>query len=96
MKKRRPKSFVFKIISLLCILLALFLLNGVAAELKTTIELKKKAKLAEEVLQQLKAENAELIAQKAKLEDVNYVQSYARGNYMLSKDGEQIFYFPNE
>ncbi|MBR0213930.1 MAG: septum formation initiator family protein, partial [Solobacterium sp.] len=33
---------------------------------------------------------------RAKLEDPDYIQSYARGNYMLSKDGEQIFYLPEK
>ena len=32
---------------------------------------------------------------KAKLEDPEYVKSYARGTYMLSKEGEQIFYLPS-
>ena len=31
----------------------------------------------------------------SKLEDPEYVKSYARGEYMLSKEGEQIFYLPS-
>ena len=30
----------------------------------------------------------------AKLQDPEYVETYARGKYQLSKDGEQIFYLP--
>ena len=39
-------------------------------------------------------ENTYLTNEKTKLQDPDYVQSYARGNYMLTKDGEQIFYLP--
>ena len=39
-------------------------------------------------------ENERLVSEKEKLMDPDYVQSYARGNYMLTKDGEQIFYLP--
>ena len=41
-------------------------------------------------------ENVYLTTERAKLEDPDYIQSYARGNYMLSKDGEQIFYLPEK
>ena len=54
-------------------------------------------KQAEEVAEQLailEAENATLIQRRDKLEDPNYVETYARGEYMFSKDDEKIFYLP--
>ena len=45
-----------------------------------------------QVFQQIKI-NIDL---KAQLKDPDYIQSYARSNYMLSKDGEQIFYLPEK
>ena len=48
----------------------------------------------EEKLEKVQLENERLNKEKEKLQDPDYVQSYARGNYMLSKDGEQIFYLP--
>ena len=47
-------------------------------------------------LQEVKDENTYLTQQKEKLQDPDYVESYARGNYQLSKDGEQIFYLPEK
>ena len=97
MKKRRVRlsSNVIKIISIVAICFSIYLLIGVGQEIFSMIQLQNKAKVAEEELNKLKDENAELIAQKSKLEDPNYVQSYARGNYMFSKEGEQIFYLPS-
>ena len=50
----------------------------------------------EKDIKKLREENASLVSKKGKLEDPNYVQTYARGNYMFSKDGEQIFYLPSD
>ena len=41
-------------------------------------------------------ENEKLTSQKEKLQDPDYVESYARSNYNLSKQGEQIFYLPQD
>ena len=43
----------------------------------------------------LEEENASLVAQKTKLEDPNYIETYARGEYMFSKDDEKVFYLPS-
>ena len=94
--KKRPKQFVFKIVSIVLVAFSIYLLAGVVNELSTMVNLKKRAEAAEVELNQLKDENAELISKKEKLEDPNYVQSFARGNYMFSKDGEQIFFFPDD
>ena len=47
-------------------------------------------------IEEVKQESAYLTSEKEKLTDPDYVQSYARGTYMLSKDGEQIFYLPEK
>ena len=60
----------------------------------TTVELKNQLAIVEQELAVIKEENSQLSSQREKLEDPDYVQSYARGNYMLSKEGEQIFYLP--
>ena len=78
------------------ILVSIYLLTGVVKDVYSMIELKQRSEVASQELEKLKAENAELISQKNKLEDDDYVQSYARGNYMFSKDGEQIFYLPSD
>ena len=54
------------------------------------------AKLVEAELERLKEENATLTSTKEKLEDPEYIQTYARGEYMFSKGDEKVFYLPSE
>jgi cell division protein DivIC len=74
----------------------MYLLYRVAAEVYTTITLKRQLLEVEEKYQQVLDENEYLTREREKLEDPDYVASYARGNYMLSKDDEQIFYLPED
>lgn len=73
-----------------------FLLFKIGKEVYTANNLKKQLAEAEVKLQQVKDENAYLTSEKEKLEDPNYVASFARSNYLLSKDDEQIFYLPEK
>ncbi|MBR5003921.1 MAG: septum formation initiator family protein [Erysipelotrichaceae bacterium] len=72
------------------------MIYGVAREVMNTMELKNQLEDVKLRLETIQAENEQLTSQQEKLQDPNYVQSYARGNYMLSKEGEQIFYLPSE
>lgn len=73
-----------------------FLLFRVGKEIYTTYTLNTQLNQAKVKYEQVQTENGYLTSEKDKLEDPNYVQSYARDNYMLSKDGEQIFYLPEK
>lgn len=95
-RKRKPRKAFVQIISLVVICISAYLIYGVVKEVITTIDLKKQLEFVEGELAKVQEENASLTSQKEKLEDPGYVESYARGNYMLSKDGEQIFYLPDE
>ena len=66
----------------------------VAREIYTTVELRKQLVEVQQKYQEVQDESAYLLKEREKLADPDYVQSYARGNYMLSKEGEQIFYLP--
>ena len=57
--------------------------------------LQQQAQVVEEELELLRLENASLTSTKEKLEDPDYVQTYARGEYMFSKDDEKVFYLPS-
>ncbi len=92
--KRRPKKIITKLISIVVVCVAIYLFIGVGKELYTTLSLKKQAEEVAEQLAILEAENATLIQRRDKLEDPNYVETYARGEYMFSKDDEKIFYLP--
>ena len=93
-RKRTPKKPIAMLLSYLAIGVSFYLIYGVAMEFMTTVELKKQLETVEQELAVIKEENAQLTSQRDKLEDPDYVQNYARGNYMLSKEGEQIFYLP--
>lgn len=93
-KKNRRLTPVTKLICVVLIGVSVWLLYSVGREVMTTIELRRQLAEVEEKLQKVQAENERLNNEKEKLKDPDYVQSYARGNYILSKDGEQIFYLP--
>jgi cell division protein DivIC len=83
-----------KLICFVLIGVSIYLLYSVGRELMTTVELRRQLAEVQEKLEVVQLENEKLNKEKEKLKDPDYVQSYARGNYMLSKDGEQIFYLP--
>ena len=93
-KKRRVKRSLVKVISIGVIAVSIAMLFQVGMEILSVIDLQSKADAARAELERLQEENASLISRRDKLEDPDYVQTYARGNYMFSKDGEKIFYLP--
>ncbi|SJZ45008.1 FtsB family cell division protein [Anaerorhabdus furcosa] len=98
-KRKKPKRTLRPLTKLLCIAVILFsgwLIYGVVEEIGTTIALQKQLKEVKVKLETVKDENEYLVSQRDKLADPNYVQSYARGNYMMTKDGEKIYYLPSK
>lgn len=95
-KKRflRPKKSVQRIMNTILLSASAFMLFQVGTEVAATIELRQQLTSAQGQLSDLEDENAALVQQKEKLMDPDYVRSYARAAYMLSKEGEQIFYLP--
>lgn len=89
-KKRKQKFWV----SLLFIAASIPLLNPVVQEVINTIDLSNSLSEVKIELALLEEQNALLSELKVKLEDPEYVKSYARATYMLTKDGEQIYYLP--
>ncbi len=92
--RRRGNPIITKIIGIVIIAAALVILLNVGRQVYTMLSLQRQAELVEEELQILRDENASLINTKDKLEDPNYVQTYARGEYMFSKGDERVFYLP--
>lgn len=92
----KKRSTFTTFISLVVIGFSIFMVFGVVKEVITTIELKKELAVAQEQLDSLNLENEYLVNQRDKLSDPEYVKSYARGSYMLSKEGEQIFHLPSK
>lgn len=96
-KKSRKKLTPFsKLICILFIGFGCYLLYIGISEIIMYQRLNSELKEANARYQEVKDENSYYTSEKEKLQDPDYIQSYARGNYMLSKDGEQIFYLPEK
>ena len=95
-KKNRRSSIGSKLFSIVLIILAIAICSNVLKKIYTMFALQQQAKIVEAQLEILKDENASLISKKEKLEDPDYVQTYARAEYMFSKGDEKVFYLPSD
>jgi Septum formation initiator len=93
-KKKKANIFVRIIICLICLAGTGFFAYQIFNEGMRTYTLTVDINDSKEQIENLKKENASLVDQKEKLQDVNYVKNLARGEFLLSKDGEQIFHLP--
>ncbi|MBR4421316.1 MAG: septum formation initiator family protein [Erysipelotrichaceae bacterium] len=92
--KKKKGNTLSKLISIVLIISAIFFLSGILKKMYTLFSLQQQEKVVEAELEALREENASLIATKEKLEDPDYIQTYARGEYMFSKGDEKVFYLP--
>lgn len=92
--KKKKNGLVSKLVSIVLIVMTIFVLSGVLKKIYTMFSLQQQAKVVEQELEALRDENASLVATKEKLEDPEYIQTYARGEYMFSKGDEKVFYLP--
>ncbi|MBQ0035841.1 MAG: septum formation initiator family protein [Firmicutes bacterium] len=95
-KNKKKNNIGLKIVSIVFIIASIVILANVLKRVYNVFSLQKQAEVVEQELQKLKDENASLISTKEKLEDPDYVQTYARGEYMFSKGDEKIFYLPTD
>lgn len=98
-KQEKPKKKKIKlniIAGFIVAIIATCLLVSSVSTVFTRISLAQQAKIVEEELAKLQDENDELSSIKAKLEDENYVVTYARGEYMFSKGDEKLFKLPSK
>jgi cell division protein DivIC len=91
-KKKLPIGSI--LISVVLIIASVFLLRPVVEEVLRTVSLRQQMVEVEAQLTLLELENEGLQELRMKLLDPDYVKSYARANYMLTKEGEQIYYLP--
>ncbi len=98
MSQKKNNDFIRNIvtygISLSLIFVAVVLLFNATSNLLSARKLKNELNAVRAKLEELEKENTLLSDQKFKLQDPEYVIKYARGQYMLSKEGEKIFYLP--
>lgn len=96
MKKKLKNRFNSIVISLVLLTGTIILMIPVIEEIGNTLRLSESLKQVQSELVILEQENSTLNEQKTKLLDPEYVKSYARANYMLTKEGEQIYYLPKD
>ena len=94
-KAKRKNSVAPKLIGIVILVIALVIFTNVGKDVISMVTLQRQQKEVEKELKRLEEENASLIATKEKLEDPNYITTYARGEYMFSKGDEKLFRLPS-
>ena len=92
-KKKRNKLKTF--LSLAAIFIACFLIYAASSDLMMTMKLKDEITSSEEMMiNSLENQKDDLSKEMQNLENPEYVKRVARGKYMVSKPGEQVFKLP--
>ncbi len=94
-KKRVKFSSARVIMSALLFIVSGFLIFSIAKEVMVTVELTGDLQDLNVQLKEIEDETRNLQERKEKLEDPNYIKSYARGEYSITKEGEQVFRLPS-
>jgi len=94
-KKKKRNSNFSKIIGIILLCGAIVVFVKVANEIITMINLQNQQESVNVELARLEEENKSLQETKTKLEDPNYVTTYARGEYLFSKGDEKLFRLPS-
>ncbi|MBS3990634.1 MAG: septum formation initiator family protein [Erysipelothrix sp.] len=92
--KDQYKQTIYNVIMAAMFITSVFFLVDVSNEVIATMDMSQRLDRVKERYQQIIDENETLKDQKGKLVDPEYVKNYARAGYMLSKEGEQIFFLP--
>lgn len=94
-KNKGKKMIISKIVGIIFLCITLFVCLGIGKNVIEMVELQNQQKAVAEELNRLQEENESLLQTKTKLEDPNYVTTYARGEYMFSKGDEKLFRLPS-
>ncbi len=98
-KKRKKASLGARIAAIVICTLMLgasgYFLWQVTHEVRTTFTLLTDINEAKKELEQLQQEQEKLVQQKEQLMDENYVKTWARGEYLITKEGEEIYKLPS-
>lgn len=94
LKKNRVRSLIYMVLGMVMITLSIYFTVIIIKVVAETVVLRNTYEEAEALLAEMEAENERLSTQVERLSDPEYIKSYARGEYSLSKQGEQIFKLP--
>ena len=96
--KKKKKSLLATVFTVVLSLLMLagtgYFLWQISREVETTFTLLTDINDAKKELADLKAEQEHLMQQKEQLLDENYVKIWARGEYLITQEGEEIYKLP--
>lgn len=99
-KKKKKTSLGAKIATVIICVLMLgasgYFLWHSFNEAKTTYTLLTDIDDAKKELEALQKEQEKLVQQKEQLLDENYVKTWARGEYLITKEGEEIYKLPSQ
>lgn len=96
MAKKQKSKILNIILSVVLAIIGTFFLITAITTIYQRVSLQKQADIVNAELEKLEEEKAELSSIKTKLEDENYVVTYARGEYMFSKGDEKLFKLPSK
>lgn len=91
---QKEKNKIKTFLSLAAIFIACFLIYAASSDLMMTMKLKDEITSSEEMISSLENQKNDLSKEKENLENPEYVKRFARGKYMVSKPGEQVFKLP--
>lgn len=81
-------------LGILCLAIIGVFGSGAMMDVMESFNLKSQLKAAKGELNDLNQGKEALVLEKQKLTDPAYVENYARGTHLLSKDDEQVFVLP--
>lgn len=95
--KKKQKFQMRYLVILAMVLISAYCIKEVVEEVNTTFALKSDIKIAEKEKADLEEQKALFEKEKSNLNNTDYIVRYARGRYMLTKEGqEQVFKLPAE
>ncbi len=94
-KRKLRFSPVRLFLSLIVFSISGYLLYSVSQEVLSTIKLTQELEIFNEQLRMIENETRDLQERKEKLQDPDYIKSFARGEYSITKEGEQVFRLPS-
>lgn len=95
-KRSLHKSLMSTMVSIILVAISAFFIMNIVHTRMETKRLEDLLSKRQEELSQLERDQVALYQQKQKLSDPEYIKDYARGNFMLSEENEQIFILPSK
>lgn len=89
------KNNVKRLVLLICLVMSGILVYSIYGDFKTTVDLRKKIATSDQTIEELQTQIQDLEKEKENLGNPEYVKRFARGKYMVSKEGEQLFKLPS-